>query len=380
MTVTVLVATCAVALAFALAAWLLALARADADRRRQALLADVADDLALASRKLARALDRIGGARARELQVVGPSLTIAQVLDGALTAAVEQTGADATAIRVDGPSGATVTAFRGGGVDDAGLDATLAATGSGAFRAATIRWSYDPYGGDAGGFRTATLVPILEDDRVTGALVAYASGESAFGPAEERALRGVADQTATLLAAARRYEELELRYLTDPPTGIRNRSAFEIDLEREIDRSRASGGPLSIVVVEVEPPVGRGVPEPESRLVAGVARAFARASRGDDVVYRRRERQLAALLRGTDSAGASVVATRLQAAARSVLESSGGGRVSIGAVQWRSGETRDSLDGRASAALEAAPSTSVRSSDIAQPGRGELPGLVPEQP
>jgi GGDEF domain-containing protein len=353
MTVALLVAACGAALAL-VAASAAVLLRARAYRRRQALLVDLADDVGLAMRRLARALDRTSGARPRGLQAVGAPPTLEEVLGHVLTAAVEQAGADAAAARVEGSHGEPVSVARGEGVDIDLLESALAATGPGAFGAATVRWSYPPTGGAAGLFRTATVVPIVEDERVTGALVAFASSDSALGPTEERALRSIADEAASRLAAARRYEELDRRYLTYADTGVRNRTAYEIDLERALAHSRENARPLSVVLLGIVAPAGPAMPDRESQAISDVARAASRLCRRDDVVYRRGDRQLAVLLRGTDGPGAVAMAARMEGGVRTDLA-----HVTVACARSRARESADSLDARAAAALEAAVSAGV---------------------
>jgi GGDEF domain-containing protein len=356
MTMALLVAACGVALALG-AALAAVLVRSSADRRCQALLVDLADDVGIATRRLSRALDRVTGAQPRGLHAVGAPLTLEEVLGHALAAAVERSGADAAAARVEGSQGTPVSVAWGERADIDLLESVLAATGPGAFRVATLRWSPPPRGGVASLFRSATVVPIVEDDRATGALVALASSDSTLGPTEERALRSVADEAASQLAAARRYEMLDRRYLTDGKTGARNRSAYELDLERAVAQSHESATPLSVVLLEIVASGSLPEPDRESRMLSDVARAVSHVCRRDDVVYRRRDRQFALLLRGTDSAGAGAVVAHVQDAVLTTLAHSE--RLAAVAVHLRAGESADSLDGRAAAALETAVPTGV---------------------
>ena len=356
MTVALLLAASGAVLAL-VAASAAVLVRRTAYRRHQALLVDLADDVGLAARRLGRALDRTAGLRPQGLQAVGAPLSLEEVLGHTLTAAVQRSGADAAAARVEGPRGGQVSATWGEGVDIDLLESALATTGPGAFRAATVRWSYPPTGGAAGLFRSATVVPIVEDDRATGALVAFASSDSALGPIEERALRSIADEAATQLAAARRYEELDRRYLTDADTGIRNRTAYELDLDRAVAHARESARPLSVVLLEIVAPGSPTAQDRERRLISEVARAASRLRRRDDVLYRRRDRQLALLLRGTDGAGAGAVAARVRDGVRTALGHSE--RLAVAAAHLRASDSAESLDGRAVAALEIAIGTDV---------------------
>ena len=114
------------------------------------------------------------------------------------------------------------------------------------FRALTINWTYGPASEDEeGAFSSALVVPVVEEGTAIGALVAYAGATGAFEPEHLRALRALADQAAPGIASARRFAELGQRSLTDELTGIRNRSGYELELEREVARAHRTGRPLS---------------------------------------------------------------------------------------------------------------------------------------
>jgi GAF domain-containing protein len=85
---------------------------------------------------------------------------------------------------------------------------------------------------------------------VTPALVAHVFS-GGFESEHLRALRALTDEAAAGIANARRFTELDQRSLTDPLTGIRNRSGYELELEREVARAHRTGRPLSLLLVEL---------------------------------------------------------------------------------------------------------------------------------
>ena len=349
---TVIVAASAAALGFALAVLLAAVARARSSARRLAVLSGVAHDLGAVSHRLAAGMDELEARRAAGSLDDSPALTLADVLERIAADAAETTGAEAVALRVDGPADQPVTALFGPGVDEAVLDATLAATGPGSFRAATIRWSYDPGDAAGHGYCAATVAPVVEDGQVTGALVTYARAEESFGPEVERALRVLVDRATPLVSQARRLALLQDRYLTDAATGARNLRAYETEVEREIGRARLDRLPLSLVVLELRNGALESAPSGEGGTLAALADVIGRAARGHDLLFRRRERQLALLLPGTRGAGADAFGARLRREAGDALPTLDDGGLALAVLEWHPRESFDAFEERVATAFE----------------------------
>lgn len=105
--------------------------------------------------------------------------------------------------------------------------------------------------------------------------------------------------------------------LTDPLTGIHNRRAFDLDLEREVSRARRHGRPLTLAVIDVD-----GLKEINDRsghragdeTLRAVANALGTTARQEDGAYRIGGDEFALILVDAEVADEDVVADRLRAA------------------------------------------------------------------
>ena len=202
------------------------------------------------------------------------------------------------------------------------------------------------------------VVPIVEDGVETGALAAYARGTAAFGPEHARVLQALAESAAPGVANARRFAEAELRALTDQLTGVRNRRGYDEELERELARSRRTGRPLSLLLVDLDDfkQVNARFDFPGGDLVLQeYADLLERAARATDTVCRRGGEEFAILLPETSHEEGRLFYARLrdevEQAAFSNVDAS---TFSAGLVEWRPSESRESLDARASALVNQA--------------------------
>ncbi len=102
---------------------------------------------------------------------------------------------------------------------------------------------------------------------------------------------------------------------TDPLTGLLNRRGFDAVLDREVERSRRSGRPVSVVFGDVDGLKGlndaAGHDTGDAALVA-IARAIAHLKRRIDVGARFGGDEFALVLPEADAAGALVVAERIR--------------------------------------------------------------------
>jgi diguanylate cyclase (GGDEF)-like protein len=272
------------------------------------------------------------------------------------------TGAQAVAIRVEGPGGDPAVASFGTNDGAALLETALGPPDARPFRALTINWTYGPTADDdAEAYSSALVVPVVEDGVATGALVAYAGPSGGFESEHLRALRALADEAAAGIANARRFTELDQRSLTDPVTGIRNRSGYELELEREVARAHRTGRPLSLLLVELR--------EAEAAREAGPADAdlalqeFAllvkRTARAADIPCRRRANELAIVLPETKDDGARRFYARLRQETSASFGRGGRTTFSVGLVEWHPDETSNALDARAAVALRQAATNGV---------------------
>jgi hypothetical protein len=120
--------------------------------------------------------------------------------------AAARTGAEAAAVRVRGAGGEPAVAAFGTADAAALLETTLRSAEGQPFRAVTINWTYAPeVEPEIEPFRSALVVPLVEDGIETGAIAGYATEPAAFLPEHARALEALAAEAAESVAAARRF-------------------------------------------------------------------------------------------------------------------------------------------------------------------------------
>lgn len=340
--VTTIAAASAAALGAAVAMLVAFALRARSERRFDAVLRRVDDHMGAISASLGRAIDDALELRQERRRALPPTLRLDELLEALAAEAAAKSGAQSVTARIDGPEGRPVVASFGPDAVGQLLDATLGPPDARPFRAARIDWTYGP-AQEAGAdlYRSALVVPIVEDGETTGAVAAFAVAAGAFRHDHVRAVQELIEDAAPGITAARRFAELEARSLLDPATGARSRRGYELELEREIARARRSGRPLSLVVLELES---------ESQ-VDDLARVVTRTARATDVVCRKRQRELAVVLPDTTGIGADLFTARLRAETASALGREGPPTVTVGLVEWQPDETVEALDSRASAAL-----------------------------
>jgi diguanylate cyclase (GGDEF)-like protein len=148
---------------------------------------------------------------------------------------------------------------------------------------------------------------------------------------------------------------------TDSLTGLGNRKAFEEQLELLTAIARRYGGPLALILFDldglkrVNDTQGHAAGDAALVHFASVLRGAARES---DLAARVGGDEFAALLPQTDARGAGVLAERIHRALQSAVESSSASpagvsvlRASTGIAEWRPDETPAALFARADEAL-----------------------------
>jgi diguanylate cyclase (GGDEF)-like protein len=145
--------------------------------------------------------------------------------------------------------------------------------------------------------------------------------------------RGLSEREVTL-----DFEELE----RDELTGLRNRNAYEAELERAIARARRAGESLALVLLELDESV---VPSLGEDVLRDFARVLTRVARARDTVCRRGPAAFAILLPDTSAEGASRLHGRVREEVAAAVA------FSAGVAEWQPNETSDAFDARARAAV-----------------------------
>jgi diguanylate cyclase (GGDEF)-like protein len=127
----------------------------------------------------------------------------------------------------------------------------------------------------------------------------------------------MANVRAQRLGLRREGETARRQARLDPLTGLLNRRAFDEDLAEAIERSRASGEPLSVLVGDIDDFKDfndRFGHLEGDRVLKLIAEALRGAVRRPDVAYRWGGDEFAVILPQADFAGAQLVALRIEAA------------------------------------------------------------------
>ena len=322
--------------------------RRQANARFESLLAEVDQDLRMMSERLQQVVARADRARAASGGELGVLLDFEELLDRLVSEAAAHPGADAVAVRVDGPDGAPVVSSFGAEDGDALLGAALGPPDGRPFRALTINWTQGPApDGEASEYQSAVVVPLAEEGVQTGVVVAYGRDAGAFRAEHVHALQALADEAATGLAGARRFAAAGHGLGVDTATGVANRTGYAAELEREVARARRTGRPLSVLLLQLGAGSGSG-----NRALPEVAEMLSRLTRATDSLCRPQEHELAVLLPGTRGTGARRVLARVRDEASSALASAGPLTFSAGLVEWRPDETSDALAERVATAVK----------------------------
>jgi diguanylate cyclase (GGDEF)-like protein len=173
--------------------------------------------------------------------------------------------------------------------------------------------------------------------------------------APAHAFRRLADGLTPELANERRLPRSKRPATRDELTGVRDRTGYEAELEREIARAHRSSRPLALVLLDLgdlaETRVRAGHAETD-RMLQDFAALLVRTTRVTDTVCRRRRGEFGILLPETNATGARHFRRRLRAAATDTSF----GRIgpvtfSSGIVEWRPEESREVFDARARMAV-----------------------------
>ena len=352
--VTAVIGVTAVAFAAVVAVLVGRRARTHSDRRFEKVLLRLDEHMSAISGHLQHAVERSVEARDNGVGVLELTLDLDRLMALTVAEAVARTGADAAAMRLDGPYDTPLGASYGSAHSRALLEATLGPPDARPFRALTIDWTYGPaLDGDAETYKSALVVPFVEAGVSTGAVVAFAKAAHAFESEQTRALQTLVDEVTPGIANARRFARAEQRTLTDELTGARNVRGYEAELEREVARARRTGRPLSLLALGVDLASEDAHDSLESDLaLREFAELLTHIARATDVLCRRDAKKFAFLLPETNAAGARTFLSRVrQEAATHTFTHAAPTMASAGVVDWRPNETSESFHERVSSAM-----------------------------
>jgi diguanylate cyclase (GGDEF)-like protein len=304
--------------------------RAHTNRRIEAVVRKVDDHLGSISDVLREAIERSEEAKAHGVTERELTFDLEELLKDAVAEAAARTGAEAVAMRVQGPNGAPMTAILGAehGVDWAD-DAAFAT---------------DPDETDG-----RLAVPILEGGVEAGVIVAHARTGRRFLAGHRRSLLALAEDTAVAVASARRFARAASRVETDEATGIHNRYGYEAALEREVTSAVRTGRPLALVLLALHELADTAEVD---RFAQELSTLLGRVTRTTDTVFRRCREEFGVLLPETTGEGAQRFHGRLRAELeKSTFGESGDVTLSTGISEWRPDETSGSFDARARASV-----------------------------
>ena len=102
------------------------------------------------------------------------------------------------------------------------------------------------------GYRTASVVPLMKDDAVLGALAMYSAELSAYTADHLRLMEAVAKLASDAIANAVQHEKTETSALTDLLTGLANARALRYRFEEEADRARRHRDRFSVMMMDLD--------------------------------------------------------------------------------------------------------------------------------
>lgn len=179
-----------------------------------------------------------------------------------------------------------------------------------------------------------------------------------FNDQEMGTLEGLLGLLLQPLRNALLYRDAVENSLRDPLTGVGNRAAMELTLQRELKISQRSGRPLSLLVADMDwfkqinDRLGHATGD---QLLQSVAKAIGAALRETDQVFRYGGEEFVVVLSNTSNAEAVAIAERIrsQLEKRDLATDSGPvhATISIGVSTSAADDTRDTLFKRADSAL-----------------------------
>ncbi len=184
------------------------------------------------------------------------------------------------------------------------------------------------------------------------------SRDRPFLPEEARELAELSASLIYPLRNAVQYQRALRLVFRDPLTGLNNRAALDLALEREVEQASRLGTPMSLLILdtdgfkEVNDTHGHIVGD---RVLRAIADALAKTVRNTDAIHRYGGDEFVVTLPSADAQGALCVAERIRTTVESLRITQGNvhimASVSVGLAEHRPGEGFAELFQRADQAL-----------------------------
>jgi len=197
--------------------------------------------------------------------------------------------------------------------------------------------------------RAMLVIPMVSRDEVVGAaLLACVTRAQAFDPSLVAFLDDVVQQVTLGVENARLFARLAQMASTDELTQLANRRRFTESFRVELSRTRRSGAPLCLVMVDIDylKKINDTYGHPGGdAAIRHVAEALRRGRRDTDLAARLGGEEFALLLPGTDLPGAVKAAERIRRElAESTVPGVGTVTISLGVATCpEDGQTEDDL-------------------------------------
>ena len=101
-------------------------------------------------------------------------------------------------------------------------------------------------------YRTATVVPLMKEELMLGALAMYSADLSSYTADHLRLIEAVAKLASDAIANAVHHERTETSALTDLLTGLPNARALRYRFEEEADRARRHRDTFSVLMMDLD--------------------------------------------------------------------------------------------------------------------------------
>ena len=158
-------------------------------------------------------------------------------------------------------------------------------------------------------------IPLMMGNRVVGVMNLGRTSTGEFNQSEIRLLTLLADQAAIAILNARLHEAVSRQARIDSLTGLPNRRALDEHLDEEIKRSKRSGNPFSVVMMDLDgfkvinDTLGHEIGD---EVLCAIARSFQKALRATDFLARYGGDEMTIILPETDWPQVLIVTNKIQ--------------------------------------------------------------------